>query len=49
MAKTFDALQVELGERSYEIIVGEKILDEAGSFIKKKVRGNRVWAIIKDE
>jgi len=45
MAKTVDSLKIELGERSYEIIVGEKILDEAGSFIKRKVRGNSAFII----
>jgi len=45
MAETFDSVKVELGERSYEIIVGKEILDEVGSFIKEKVRGNSAFVI----
>jgi len=45
MAEAFDSVKVELGERSYEVIVGKEILDEVGNFIKEKVRGNSAFVI----
>lgn len=44
----FDSIKVELGERSYEIIVGDGILDEAGSYIKKYIKGNSAFIITSD-
>ncbi|NQU56843.1 MAG: 3-dehydroquinate synthase [Rhodospirillales bacterium] len=34
-------LRVELGERSYDIVVGEKLLDQAGGAISGLMKGNR--------
>ncbi len=45
MAEFFDSLKVELKERIYEIIVGKKILEEAGGFIKKCTKGNSAFVI----
>lgn len=41
-------VNVDLGPRSYDIIIKEGLLSEVGSFISKKISGRRV-AIISDE
>jgi len=46
--KDFVKLDVDLGQRSYDIVIGKDILQEAGSFIKKVVKHNH-FIIITDD
>ncbi|MBV8939571.1 MAG: 3-dehydroquinate synthase [Alphaproteobacteria bacterium] len=43
-----ERLRVELGSRSYEIIVGERLLARAGTYVAQVARGNRA-VIVTDE
>lgn len=43
-----ESLRVELGERSYDILVGGDVLARAGTLIRPVSRGNRVFAVTDD-
>jgi len=41
----YETLNVELGERSYDIHVGDGLLAEAGALIKPVIRSQRVIVV----
>jgi 3-dehydroquinate synthase len=48
MASSIDKVSVALGERSYDILIGQDLLAKAGSFIDDVLRGRRA-AIVTDD
>ncbi len=38
-------LKVELGERGYDIVIGQNLINEAGEYIKKIARGGYVYVV----
>ena len=48
MTQNYDTLRVELGERSYEILIGAGLLDAAGEAVRDAVGVRRCW-IVTDE
>jgi len=46
--KNFERINVSLGERSYEIIIGSQLLNKAGNFIKSATRSERVIIVTDD-
>ncbi len=45
---THDTVRVELGERSYDVLVGEGLLAQAGSHISPILKQNRVFVVTDD-
>ena len=42
MMREINRLKVDLGERSYEIVIGSQILKQTGELVKPIIKGNRV-------